>query len=153
MRLNVPMGVPISRCGLAPAAALRCVEGLGPIAGHDGSGAVGDSRTGGQRFSGVRPGPAEAAAGLEALLGEPRAGLLRRLDRPVTAGMLAEALMYGPSGISHHLLTLEWAGLLERQRSGRHILVHRTTLGSALIDLYDRCAERAPEGYEDCWPR
>jgi DNA-binding transcriptional ArsR family regulator len=75
---------------------------------------------------------------LTALLGEPRAGLLRRLEQPVTPGSLAESMIYAPSAISHHLHALEKAGLVERERHGRHILVHRTGRGTALLNLYDR---------------
>jgi DNA-binding transcriptional ArsR family regulator len=73
---------------------------------------------------------------LRALLGAPRAELLCRLDQPVAAGALAEAMHYAPSAISHHLDALERAGLARRERSGRHVLVHRTPRGTALVNLY-----------------
>jgi DNA-binding transcriptional ArsR family regulator len=73
---------------------------------------------------------------LEALLGEARAGLLRRLDRVTTAGSLAESMLYVPSAISHHLAALERAGLVRREREGRNVLVHRTPRGSAVMHLY-----------------
>lgn len=86
--------------------------------------------------SGEFDGRARNGDSLAALLGEPRAGLLRRLEQPVTPGSLAESMIYAPSAISHHLHTLEKAGLVERERHGRHILVHRTGRGTALLNLY-----------------
>jgi DNA-binding transcriptional ArsR family regulator len=75
-------------------------------------------------------------ASLEALLREPRAGLLRRLERSTTAGRLAAAMHYAPSAISYHLASLEDMGLVERERTGRHVLIHRTARGTALVHLY-----------------
>jgi Helix-turn-helix domain len=94
---------------------------------------------GARRLGDVRADAANGENGdaLKALLGAPRADLLRRLDRSVTAGSLAEAMLYVPSAISHHLLALERAGLVQRERSGRHVLVHRTVRGTALVNLYD----------------
>jgi len=74
---------------------------------------------------------------LQALLGEPRAALLRALDRAETVGDLAERLWIVPSGITHHLDVLEPAGLVVRERRGRCVLVHRTVLGTRLLALYD----------------
>lgn len=76
-------------------------------------------------------------AALEALLGEQRARLLRVLDRPTTAGRLAEVLHAVPSAATHHLAILEKAGLVERERDGRRVLVHRTRRGTELLALYD----------------
>jgi DNA-binding transcriptional ArsR family regulator len=83
-------------------------------------------------LSGLAPAP-EA---LESLLGAPRATCLRRLDRPVTAGALAEALAAVPSAATHHINALERAGLVRRERSGRRVLVWRTRRGTALLELY-----------------
>jgi len=85
---------------------------------------------------------------LQALLGEPRAALLRALDRAATersgdepagrgSGELAERMLLVPSGITHHLDVLEPAGLVVRERRGRCVLVHRTVLGARLLALYD----------------
>jgi predicted transcriptional regulator len=84
--------------------------------------------------------PADAPGGdsLKALLGEPRAELLRRLDRTVTVGSLAESMVYVPSAITYHVTSLERAGLVLRERSGRRVVVHRTARGTALVNLYDR---------------
>jgi DNA-binding transcriptional ArsR family regulator len=83
-------------------------------------------------------GGAHPPAALEALLGTQRALILRKLDRPMTAGRIAEALRAVPSAASHHLTILERAGLLERERQGRHVLVRRTARGSEVLALYER---------------
>lgn len=76
-------------------------------------------------------------AGLEALLGKPRALILRKLERPMSARAVAELLIAVPSAATHHLRFLERAGLVERRREGRHTLVRRTTRGSEILELYD----------------
>lgn len=76
--------------------------------------------------------------GLEALVGEPRAEILRRLDRPLSAGQLANDLLFAPSAITHHLVALERAGLAHREREGRHVMVSRTARGTSLLHLYER---------------
>ena len=76
-------------------------------------------------------------ASLEGLLGPARAAILRVLDRPAPAGRLAETLRLGPSGITHHLRRLEPAGLVARERNGRHVLVRRTPRGTRLLALYE----------------
>lgn len=80
-------------------------------------------------------GPPPAA--LEGLLGSQRALILRRLDRPITAGKVAEALIAVPSAASHHIAILERAGLVVRERTGRHVMVRRTARGTELLKLYD----------------
>jgi DNA-binding transcriptional ArsR family regulator len=77
-------------------------------------------------------------AGLEGLLGSQRALILRRLDRPFTAGRIAELLFAVPSAASHHIAILERAGLVARERTGRHVLVRRTARGTELLTLYDQ---------------
>ncbi|MQA76572.1 MAG: helix-turn-helix domain-containing protein [Solirubrobacterales bacterium] len=84
-------------------------------------------------LDGEAPPPAE----LDGLLGSQRALILRHLDRAVTAGQIAEALIAVPSAASHHLAILERAGLVERERRGRNVLVRRTTRGSEILALYD----------------
>ena len=73
---------------------------------------------------------------LEALLGVPRAALLRALHQPSTVGELATRLEIVPSGITHHLRTLEPAGLVVRERRGQSVFVHRTKRGTMLLALY-----------------
>lgn len=82
----------------------------------------------------AQPPPAE----LEALLGVQRASIVRRLEHAMTAGCLAEALMVVPSAVSHHLSILERAGLVERERQGRRVIVRRTARGTDLLALYGR---------------
>jgi hypothetical protein len=82
-------------------------------------------------------GTAPPRASLEALLGTQRAALLRGLDLPQTAGRLAPLLACAPSVITHHLRALEAAGLVQRHRDGRRVLVHRTARGTALLGLYE----------------
>jgi DNA-binding transcriptional ArsR family regulator len=77
-------------------------------------------------------------ASLEALVGPHRSRLLRRLDNPGTAGELATALGLRPSGMTFHLRALEAAGLIVRERRGRHVIVRRTERGHVLLALYDR---------------
>jgi DNA-binding transcriptional ArsR family regulator len=74
---------------------------------------------------------------LEALLGIPRARLLRELGRPASNGGLAAKLQTVPSAVTHHVTALEAAGLVARERSGRHVIVSRTRRGDALLALYD----------------
>jgi DNA-binding MarR family transcriptional regulator len=47
-----------------------------------------------------------------------------------------------PSAATHHVTALEAAGLVTRERSGRHVLVRRTARGDALLELY-RDSDRA----------
>lgn len=79
---------------------------------------------------------APPAASLQALLGAPRAALLQRLDQPLPAGDLAEIVGLAPSTVTFHLRALEAAGLVSRQRHGRHTIVQRTSRGTKLLALY-----------------
>jgi DNA-binding transcriptional ArsR family regulator len=83
------------------------------------------------------PAAASTQAALEALLGAPRAEILRRAGAPTSIGRLAEALRSVPSVATHHVAALEAAGLVERDRRGRHVLVQRTGRGETLLQLYD----------------
>jgi hypothetical protein len=77
-----------------------------------------------------------APASLEALLGPRRARLLRSLQLHSTNRRLAEALSTVPSAVTHHVEALETAGLVTRERHGRHVVVRRTPRGEALLALY-----------------
>jgi DNA-binding transcriptional ArsR family regulator len=77
-------------------------------------------------------------AGLDALLGHQRARILHALDRPARAGQLADLLQGPPSMVTHHIAALERAGLVTRERDGRHVWVHRSARGSELAAIYDR---------------
>jgi DNA-binding transcriptional ArsR family regulator len=76
-------------------------------------------------------------ASLDALLAPARATILRALDRPLHAGQLADRHGFSPSGMTHHLGTLEKAGLIARERAGRRVLVQRTHRGTQLLALYE----------------
>jgi DNA-binding transcriptional ArsR family regulator len=84
-------------------------------------------------------------ATLEALLGIPRAHILRNVGSPASVGMLARVLRAVPSAATHHVAALEAAGLVARNRRGRNVLVRRTARGDALLQLYDDArTPRAP---------
>jgi len=73
---------------------------------------------------------------LAILLGTVRAALLRSLDSPATMGLLARAVSCTPSQLTYHCDRLVAAGLIERQRRGRAILVTRTDRANDLLDLF-----------------
>ena len=77
-----------------------------------------------------------APASLDALLGAQRARLLLALDRPATNARLAEALHTVPSAVTYHVGALERAGLVARERTGRHVVARRTPRAEALLALY-----------------
>jgi DNA-binding MarR family transcriptional regulator len=52
-------------------------------------------------------------------------------------GRLAEALGSVPSAATHHVHALEKAGLVLRERHGRHVLVRLTDRGQSLLALYE----------------
>ena len=87
-----------------------------------------------QRLWGAPANPAT----LVALLGGPRATILRALDRPQSVGELARRLIAVPSAATHHVDALQNAGLVARERHGRQVQVRRTARGSALLALYER---------------
>jgi DNA-binding MarR family transcriptional regulator len=87
----------------------------------------------------ARP-PRPAAAALEGLLGIQRTQILRALRRPTSIGTLAGILHAVPSAATHHVNALQAAGLVERHRHGRNVLVDRTARGEALLKLYDDAA-------------
>lgn len=68
-----------------------------------------------QAFEGGCPTPPP----LEALLGDQRAGILIRLERPATAGDIAATMYASPGAASYQLRALESAGLVTRSRRGR----------------------------------
>lgn len=83
-------------------------------------------------FEDGRPLPAP----LEALLGDQRARILVRLERPATAGDIAATMYASPGAASYQLRTLESAGLVTRSRRGRQVAVERTPRGAQLVALY-----------------
>jgi DNA-binding transcriptional ArsR family regulator len=70
---------------------------------------------------------------LAALLGTPRATLLRMLDDPLPTVELARRLDVTASAVSQHLRILHTAGLLHRTRNGRLVLYRRSALGEELV--------------------
>jgi DNA-binding transcriptional ArsR family regulator len=86
------------------------------------------------------------AAALECLLGPPRAQILRAVECPTSVGRLAETLRAVPSAATHHVTALEAAGLVTRERAGRHVLVRRTARGEALLELYRDSGLAQPKG-------
>ena len=73
---------------------------------------------------------------LEALLGIPRARILRELDEPASNNRLATVLQTVPSAATHHVSALSAAGLVIRDRSNGSLRVRRTARGDALVALY-----------------
>jgi len=73
---------------------------------------------------------------LPPLIGGVRARLLRALDRPTTIGDLAAVGDWAMSSVSRHCDWLAGAGLIERTRRGRTVLVQRTLLGNELVELF-----------------
>jgi DNA-binding transcriptional ArsR family regulator len=74
---------------------------------------------------------------LPALMGGVRARLLRAAAQPITIGDLAAVGDWAMSSVSRHCDWLVEAGLIERTRRGRTVLVQRTMLGHELVELYD----------------
>jgi len=69
------------------------------------------------------------------ILGDARAAILRAVRRPTAMGDLAASLRYAPATLSHHCARLEDAGLVRRRREGQYVMIHRSPLGSELLDL------------------
>jgi DNA-binding transcriptional ArsR family regulator len=78
-------------------------------------------------------GPPEAPEHLAALLGRSRALLLDTLAEPASTSQLARAFGMATGAVGDHLAVMHRAGLVERARSGRSVLYHRTALGDALV--------------------
>ncbi|TYK50927.1 ArsR/SmtB family transcription factor [Actinomadura decatromicini] len=78
------------------------------------------------------PPPTPAPTALAALIGVPKANLLRLLDEPLATVELAHHLRVTPSAVSQHLRVLHTTGLVTRTRQGRRVLYHRTPLGDQL---------------------
>jgi DNA-binding transcriptional ArsR family regulator len=83
-------------------------------------------------LSGLAPRPDGTV--LSALLGRPRATLVRMLEEPLPTSELARRLAVTPSAVSQHLQVLHAGGLVTRARDGRSVLYRRSPLGDQLID-------------------
>jgi DNA-binding transcriptional ArsR family regulator len=74
-----------------------------------------------------------AEAGLAALMGGNRAGILAALATPASTTGLVARTGLGLGSVGGHLKVLLGAGLVARRRSGREVLYWRTALGDALV--------------------
>ncbi|TDB83771.1 transcriptional regulator [Actinomadura sp. KC216] len=79
------------------------------------------------------PAPVPDVTALGALVGEPKARLLRLLDEPLATVELAHRLRVTPSAVSQHLRVLHMSGLVSRARQGRRVLYQRSPLGDRLV--------------------
>ncbi|MFC7549021.1 metalloregulator ArsR/SmtB family transcription factor [Plantactinospora sp. GCM10030261] len=77
--------------------------------------------------------PAADGTALAALLGPPRATLLRLLAEELPTVELARRLRVTPSAVSQHLRVLHATGLVTRSRDGRRVLYRRSPLGDQLV--------------------
>jgi hypothetical protein len=73
---------------------------------------------------------------LAALLGAPRARIVRALALPASTLELGERLFMAPSTVSHHLKWLAEVGLVDRARLGYHVYYALTARGEALLALF-----------------
>ncbi|MEU9451844.1 winged helix-turn-helix domain-containing protein [Streptomyces sp. NPDC048277] len=92
--------------------------------------------------SGALADPSERAvpAGLEALLGAARAGVLALLDAPMSTTQLTAVTGQGLGSVGRHLKVLLGAGLVERRRAGRSVLYSRTAAGDVVVAAGNRSA-------------
>ncbi|MFF7203614.1 winged helix-turn-helix domain-containing protein [Streptomyces sp. NPDC008141] len=72
---------------------------------------------------------------LTLIAGRLRAAILRASATPMTMGELASHLRCSPANITYHCTQLQDAGLLDRERRGRHVVLRRTERGHALVEL------------------
>ncbi|WRZ92336.1 winged helix-turn-helix domain-containing protein [Streptomyces sp. NBC_01007] len=70
---------------------------------------------------------------LGALLGTARAGVLVRLDSPLSTSQLVAVTGQGLGSVGRHLRVLLDARLVERRRAGRSVLYSRTAAGEVLV--------------------
>ncbi|MFJ6996634.1 winged helix-turn-helix domain-containing protein [Streptomyces sp. NPDC003090] len=85
--------------------------------------------------------PAEADP-LGLVLGPVRSQILRRLLLRPTLGRLSRELSLSPSTLTYHCDQLAAAGLLHRERRGRHVVVTATPRGTALTRLLTDIPDR-----------
>lgn len=72
-------------------------------------------------------------AGLGALVGTARAGLLALLETPMSTTQLVAVTGQGLGSVGRHLRVLRDAGLVRRRRAGRSVLYVRTAAGEVLM--------------------
>ncbi|WP_316769506.1 ArsR/SmtB family transcription factor [Streptomyces sasae] len=85
---------------------------------------------------GRRPVP----AGLGALVGTARAGVLVLLGTPMSTTQLVAVTGLGLGSVGRHLKVLLGAGLVERRRAGRSVLYWRTVAGDVVVEAGSRSA-------------
>ncbi|MFF9022436.1 ArsR/SmtB family transcription factor [Streptomyces eurythermus] len=85
-------------------------------------------------------------AGLSALLGPARAGVLVLLRSPMSTTQLTAVTGQVLGSVGRHLKVLREAGLVERRRDGRAVLYVRTTAGDVLVEASGTRASRTPAG-------
>jgi len=83
-------------------------------------------------------------AGLGALLGQARAGVLVLLDSPMTTSQLTAVTGQGLGSVGRHLKVLREAGLVGRRRAGRAVLYGRTAAGDVLVEAAGPGGGRIP---------
>lgn len=71
---------------------------------------------------------------LALMLGDVRADILRTGGRGPSMGELAARLHCTAGAVTYHCRQLEHAGLLSRERRGRHVRIQRTMRGDVLVD-------------------
>ncbi|HEY3688624.1 MAG TPA: winged helix-turn-helix domain-containing protein [Streptosporangiaceae bacterium] len=86
------------------------------------------------RLWGDAPRP-PAADRLAVVLGPLRATILRSAGHPLSMSELAGVLACSPANATYHCRSLVEAGLLERRRHGKHVIITRTEAGDAFTDL------------------
>ncbi|MFF8728089.1 ArsR family transcriptional regulator [Streptomyces sp. NPDC015171] len=85
--------------------------------------------------AGVLAGDGHAVpAGLGALLGPARAGVLVLLGSPLSTSQLTAVTGQGLGSVGRHLKVLREAGLVARRRAGRSVLYVRTPAGDVLVE-------------------
>ncbi|MGH3588577.1 MAG: helix-turn-helix domain-containing protein [Pseudonocardia sp.] len=90
----------------------------------------------------VRLAAAPDQGGLSALLTPIRARLLRLLDREQTMTQVARAAGLSPAAANHQIETMVHAGLVDRHRDGRSVIVRRSARGTGLLTLYGLGSDR-----------
>ncbi|GGM02560.1 transcriptional regulator [Streptomyces fumigatiscleroticus] len=85
-------------------------------------------------------------AGLGALLGAARAGVLVLLGSPMSTSQLVAVTGQGLGSVGRHLRTLLDAGLVERRRAGRSVLYSRTAAGEVLVRAAGAGGRTRPAG-------
>jgi len=73
-------------------------------------------------------------AGLGALIGAARAGVLMLLGSPMSTTQLVAVTGQSLGSVGRHLRVLLDAGLVERRRAGRSVLYERTAAGTVLVE-------------------